>query len=123
MPAPTATRERTARSLSMLVYLIPVLMVEFVTRFHQASSVTAHQGGVDQHVLLILMSVPRTPVLKEGPALMVSMHSSVFVHNSGLEQLASLMLMSVRGNPVLMLTLAKISLVDITVTAFQDGQE
>lgn len=37
--------------------------------------------------------------------------------------LLSQMLMSVRGNPVLMLTLAKISLVDITVTAFQDGQE
>lgn len=37
--------------------------------------------------------------------------------------LLSQMLMSVRGNPVLMLTLAKISLVDITVTAFRDGQE
>ncbi|KAF4792541.1 Protein jagged-2 [Turdus rufiventris] len=39
--------------LSMLVYLIPVLMVEFVTKFHRASSVTAHRGGVDQHVLLV----------------------------------------------------------------------
>jgi len=37
------------------VYLIPVLMVELVTKFHQASSVTAHQGGVDQHVLLVGM--------------------------------------------------------------------
>jgi len=37
--------------------------------------------------------------------------------------LLSQMLMSVRGNLVLMLTLAKISLVDITVTAFQDGKE
>lgn len=37
--------------------------------------------------------------------------------------LVSQMLMSVRGNLVLMLTLAKISLVDITVTAFQDGKE
>lgn len=40
---------------SMLVYLIPVLMVEFVMKFHQASSVTAHRGGVDQHVLLVGM--------------------------------------------------------------------
>lgn len=37
------------------MYLIPVLMVELVTKFHQASSVTAHQGGVDQHVLLVGM--------------------------------------------------------------------
>lgn len=40
---------------STLVYLIPVLMVGLVMRFHQASSVTAHQGGVDQHVLLVGM--------------------------------------------------------------------
>lgn len=37
------------------MYLIPVLMVELVTKFHQASSVTAHRGGVDQHVLLVGM--------------------------------------------------------------------
>lgn len=35
--------------------LIPALMVEFVMKFHQASSVTAHRGGVDQHVLLVGM--------------------------------------------------------------------
>lgn len=70
-------------------------MVEFVMKFRQASSATAHRGGVDQHVLLILMSVHQTPVLKEGPALMVSMHLSVFVHSSGLEPLASLILMTV----------------------------
>lgn len=40
--------------------------------------------------LQILTSVHQTPVLKEGPALMVSMHLSVFVHSSGLEPLASL---------------------------------
>lgn len=39
----------------MLVCLIPALMVEFVMKFHQASSVTAHRGGVDQHVLLVGM--------------------------------------------------------------------
>lgn len=39
----------------MLVYLTPVQMVEFVMKFHQASSVIAHQGGVDQHVLLVRM--------------------------------------------------------------------
>lgn len=107
----------------MLVYLIPVLMVELVTKFHQASSVTAHQGGVDQHVLLILTNAHLTLVLKEGPVLIILTHLSVYVHSSGLEQHVNLMLMSVRGNLVLMLTLAKISLVDITVTAFQDGKE
>lgn len=39
------------------MYLIPVLMVEFVTKFRQASSVTARRGGVDQHVLLVGMGL------------------------------------------------------------------
>lgn len=39
----------------MLAYLTPVQMVEFVMKFHQASSVIAHQGGVDQLVLLVRM--------------------------------------------------------------------
>lgn len=45
------------------MYLIPVLMVEFVMKFHQASSVTAHQGGVDQHVLLVSMPLVMTDLL------------------------------------------------------------
>lgn len=45
------------------MYLIPVLMVEFVTKFHRASSVTAHQGGVDQHVLLVGMHLLMTDLL------------------------------------------------------------
>lgn len=84
--AQMVTLERTAKLRSMLVYLIPALMVEFVMKFHQASSVTAHRGGVDQHVLLILMNAHLTLVLKEGPVLTVLMHLSVYVHNSGLEQ-------------------------------------
>lgn len=47
----------------MLVYLIPVLMVEFVMKFRQASSVTAHQGGVDQHVPLVGMHLLMTDLL------------------------------------------------------------
>lgn len=84
--AQMVTLERTAKLRSMLVYLIPALMVEFVMKFHQASSVTARRGGVDQHVLLILMNAHLTLVLKEGPVLMVLMHLSVYVHNSGLER-------------------------------------
>lgn len=37
----------------MLVYQIPVLMVEFATKFHQASNASAQQAGVDQRVLLV----------------------------------------------------------------------
>ena len=49
------------------MYLIHVLMVEFVTKFHQASSVTARQGGVDQHVLLVGMHLLRTdPLGRKG---------------------------------------------------------
>lgn len=47
----------------MLVYLIPVLMVEFVTKFRQASSVTARRGGVDQRVLLVGMLLLVTDLL------------------------------------------------------------
>lgn len=48
---------------SMLVYLIPVLMVEFVMKFRQASSVTARRGGVDQRVLLVGMLLLVTDLL------------------------------------------------------------
>lgn len=47
----------------------------------------------------------------------------VWTSLSAFLSLLSQMLMSVKGNPVLMLILAKILLVDITVTAFQDGKE
>lgn len=45
------------------MYLIPALMVEFVTKFHQASSVTAHRGGADQHALLVGMHLLMTDPL------------------------------------------------------------
>lgn len=86
-------------------------------------SVIVHQDGPVQPVLSTLMNVRLTLAPAEESVKTLLMALSAFVLHSGLGPPVSWMLMSVREIPVLMLILAEISLVDITVTASQDGQE